>query len=61
MSKNATVCCSICNRPLRTVRAASIALRNAPLVCRYCFGEQSYGGASKRWTVGRETEAAAGG
>lgn len=48
MTKNKTTNCSICNEPIKTVRGA-LQLKNAPLVCRRCFGEQSYA-ASPRWT-----------
>jgi hypothetical protein len=47
MIKNRETICSICNGTIRTVRCA-MQLQNAPLVCRRCFGEQSYGG-SQHW------------
>jgi hypothetical protein len=38
--------CSICGQPIRTMSGAA-RVTNAPLVCRQCFGSQSYGGGSQ--------------
>jgi len=46
MPKNREAVCSVCREPIKTVQGA-MRLSDAPLVCRRCFGEQSYGGASK--------------
>jgi hypothetical protein len=42
--------CSICNQPIKTARGA-LRMQNTPLVCRRCFGEQSYGSGSQRWVM----------
>ncbi len=41
MPENKNTQCSICGQNIKTVRGA-MRLNNAPLVCRRCFGEQSY-------------------
>lgn len=38
--------CTSCGQPIKTVVGA-IRLNNAPVVCRRCFGEQSYAGPSQ--------------
>jgi hypothetical protein len=47
---NKVMSCSICNQPIKTARGA-LQMRNTPLVCRRCFGEQSYGSGSQRWVL----------
>lgn len=34
--------CTICARPIKTA-FGSVLQKSVPLVCRHCFGEQSYG------------------
>jgi hypothetical protein len=41
MPDNRETHCSICGQTIKTVRGA-IRLKTAPLVCRRCFGEQTY-------------------
>ncbi len=41
MMKNKANNCSTCGQPIKTVRGA-MQLKDAPLVCRRCFGEGSY-------------------
>lgn len=40
--------CSICSRPIKTT-LGSVGLNRAPVVCRRCFGDQTYAGSSQ-WT-----------
>ena len=47
---NKTMSCSICSQPIKTARGA-LRMQNTPLVCRRCFGEQSYGSGSQRWVM----------
>ena len=42
-----TVPCSVCKRPMRTAFGSNL-LKIRPVVCRNCFGEQSYGGSSSK-------------
>jgi len=49
MVQSKTAHCSVCNQPIKTAQGA-IAMKQAPLVCRRCFGEQSYDGLD-RWNV----------
>jgi hypothetical protein len=37
--------CSVCNRSIRTA-FGSVLNKTQPVLCRRCFGEQSYGGSS---------------
>jgi ribosome-binding protein aMBF1 (putative translation factor) len=41
MSVTKQLKCSICGQPIKTTMGA-IAMRQAPLVCRRCFGTESY-------------------
>lgn len=41
MPDNKSTLCSICGQTIRTARGA-MRLTNAPIVCRRCFGEQTY-------------------
>jgi hypothetical protein len=47
MIQNRDAVCSICHQPIKTVRGA-VRLSEAPLVCRHCFGDQTYA-ATPRW------------
>jgi len=38
--------CSSCGQPIKTVVGA-IRMTEAPVVCRRCFGEQTYAGPSQ--------------
>jgi hypothetical protein len=40
--------CSICGQPIKTATGA-ITMTQAPLVCRRCFGQESYSGPTQ-WT-----------
>ncbi len=40
--------CSICGQPIKTATGA-ITMKKAPLVCRRCFGQESYSGPVQ-WT-----------
>ena len=42
MTTSQQVKCSICSRPIKTA-FGSVLQKSVPLVCRHCFGEQSYG------------------
>lgn len=46
MSNSKQVKCSVCGRPIKTA-AGAVTMSTAPLVCRRCFGEQSYSAASQ--------------
>lgn len=48
MPKNRDAVCSVCNQPIKTVRGA-LRVEGAPIVCRSCFGEQTYA-ATPKWT-----------
>jgi hypothetical protein len=50
MAKNRNMSCTICNQPIKTARGA-LQMQNTPLVCRRCFGEQSYGSGTQRWIL----------
>ncbi|MDF2439027.1 MAG: hypothetical protein JWN98_11 [Abditibacteriota bacterium] len=43
MTGSKQVKCSICGRAIHTA-FGSVLQKSVPLVCRHCFGEQSYGG-----------------
>jgi formylmethanofuran dehydrogenase subunit E len=45
MPNSKQVKCSVCGKPIKTASGA-VAMNSAPLVCRRCFGEQSYSGSS---------------
>lgn len=47
MAVNKPVNCSVCGKPIRTLRESGIG--KASVVCRDCFGESSYGGNSGHW------------
>lgn len=49
MTQSKTAHCSVCNQPIKTAQGA-ISMKQVPLVCRRCFGEQSYDGLD-RWNV----------
>lgn len=38
--------CSICGQPIKTVMGA-VAMQQAPLVCRRCFGQETYSGPAE--------------
>lgn len=38
--------CSICGQPIRTVMGA-VSMNQAPLVCRRCFGQETYSGPTQ--------------
>ena len=48
MARIKMVKCSICNQMITTTRGSN-GLNRAPVVCRRCFGDQSYAGSSQ-WT-----------
>jgi hypothetical protein len=48
---NAKPRCSQCGREIKTVGMVS-PLRRAPLICKYCFGEETYRGPARGlWSV----------
>jgi|GEM_PF-2520220 len=47
MAVNKPVNCSVCGKPMKTLREGSVG--KAPVVCRDCFGESTYGGNSGHW------------
>lgn len=48
---NAKPRCSQCGREIKTVGAAS-PLPRAPLICKYCLGEETYRGPARRlWSA----------
>ena len=48
MPNTKQVKCSICNGPIKTTFGAA-ALKSTQMVCRRCFGDQTYAGSSQ-WT-----------
>ena len=44
MAVNKPVNCSVCGKPIQTLRESGVG--KSPVVCRHCFGESSYGGNS---------------
>ena len=40
-----SIACSVCKRPIRTAFGSALN-KIRPVVCRNCFGEQSYGGSA---------------
>lgn len=49
MAVNKPVNCSLCGKPIRTLRESGVG--KAHVVCRDCFGESSYGGNSGHWAL----------
>lgn len=45
--------CSVCGQPMKTATGA-IQMKEAPMVCRRCFGEQTYS-SSSHWTFNTGT------
>ena len=45
-----SVSCSVCKRPMRTASGSAL-LKIRPVVCRNCFGEQSYGGGGSKYSL----------
>ena len=59
MTASKQVKCSICTRPIHTA-FGSVLQKSVPLVCRHCFGEQSYGGKkASNFTVAAPVEVVA--
>ena len=50
--KNREARCSSCNQPIKTVQGA-MRLKDAPLICRRCFGETTYA-TTQKWKIGSE-------
>jgi len=50
MTDGKQVKCSSCGQPIKTA-FGTVGVSSAPLLCRRCFGEESYGG-SERWGYG---------
>ncbi len=48
MANSKRIKCSICGQPIKTMFGA-VSLNRAPVVCRRCFGHQTYDGPSQ-WT-----------
>jgi len=54
MPTSRQVKCSICGQPIKTMSGAIHLRHSAPVVCRRCFGEQTYAGTS-HWTFSTAT------